>query len=377
MDSIREFSLSLKEGASDKVYAAQIVENAEGCKVVIQYGRRGSTLVNAEKTVGYVSLEKASNLLAGLYKEKTKKGYLDSGSPLSTLTASSKEKSGHLPQLLNAVSEDQMESLIANDNWVFQEKIDGERRMISIAAGNITGINRKGEVVALPQSIMDDITNTEFFKQSKNGETLIDGEIVGESYHLFDIIKKDGLALSGVDFLTRYKLLALMHSGLNNASPNNVSIIAVATATSRDEKINLIQDLKNGNKEGLVMKEAGGHYNIGRPNSGGVALKFKFYDTCTCVVDGVNTQRSVSISLLDEDGKLENVGNVTVPPNQVIPKVGDLIEVRYLYANLGGSLYQPTLLGLRSDIESPDLLSNIKLKPENDCTNKPSNKPRF
>ena len=33
-----------------------------------------------------------------------------------------------------------------------------------------------------------------------------------------------------------------------------------------------------------------------------------------------------------------------------MPKVGAIVEVRYLYAFLGGSLFQPVYLGQRDDI---------------------------
>jgi bifunctional non-homologous end joining protein LigD len=41
---------------------------------------------------------------------------------------------------------------------------------------------------------------------------------------------------------------------------------------------------------------------------------------------------------------------VTIPPNQAIPEKGDIVDVRYLYAYPGGSLYQPVYLGKRDDV---------------------------
>jgi bifunctional non-homologous end joining protein LigD len=57
------------------------------------------------------------------------------------------------------------------------------------------------------------------------------------------------------------------------------------------------------------------------------------------------------------------VGNVTIPANHALPKVGDLVEVRYLYHYPGGSLYQPIYLGSRSDKDLPDHLNTLKSKP--------------
>ena len=60
------------------------------------------------------------------------------------------------------------------------------------------------------------------------------------------------------------------------------------------------------------------------------------------------------------------VGNVTIPANCEIPQKGDLVEVRYLYAYKGGSLYQPTYLGKRSDVDEDEcVLNQLKYKAEN------------
>jgi len=51
--------------------------------------------------------------------------------------------------------------------------------------------------------------------------------------------------------------------------------------------------------------------------------------------------------------------------NAEIPKVGDLIEVTYLYAFRGGSLFQPTFSMVRTDIDREDAsIAQLKYKPE-------------
>jgi len=78
----------------------------------------------------------------------------------------------------------------------------------------------------------------------------------------------------------------------------------------------------------------------------------------------VNAQRSVELRLLGKDG-WQLAGNVTIPPNHQVPKLGQVVEVRYLYAfPESGSLYQPTYLGLRSDITVDECMrSQLKFKP--------------
>ena len=57
--------------------------------------------------------------------------------------------------------------------------------------------------------------------------------------------------------------------------------------------------------------------------------------------------------------------NVTIPSNKAIPAAGALVEIRYLYAYKGGSLYQATYLNERDDIEAGDcVLGQLKYKAE-------------
>ena len=85
----------------------------------------------------------------------------------------------------------------------------------------------------------------------------------------------------------------------------------------------------------------------------------------SCVVAKINTQRSVEVRLMGQDGWMP-CGNVTIPANHQIPAVLQVIEVRYLYAHReSNALYQPTYLGLRSDVNPEECgLHQLKYKPE-------------
>jgi bifunctional non-homologous end joining protein LigD len=97
---------------------------------------------------------------------------------------------------------------------------------------------------------------------------------------------------------------------------------------------------------------------VGRPGAGGTQVKYKFYATCSAVVSAVNAQRSVALILENTP-----VGNVTISPNFDVPKLGEVVEVRYLYYNPDGALYQSVYLGVRDDIDASEcLLSQLKHK---------------
>jgi bifunctional non-homologous end joining protein LigD len=89
--------------------------------------------------------------------------------------------------------------------------------------------------------------------------------------------------------------------------------------------------------------------------------------TLSALVAKINKQRSVEISLLGAGG-WQTAGNVTIPANHNIPKVGDVVEARFLYAHReSGVLYQPVYLGKRDDVAPKECLtSQLKFKPEDE-----------
>jgi bifunctional non-homologous end joining protein LigD len=72
-------------------------------------------------------------------------------------------------------------------------------------------------------------------------------------------------------------------------------------------------------------------------------------------------KRSVQMQVYDEVGTPVEVGSVTIPPNKDIPEVGSVIEVTYLYAYEGGSLFQPVFNKERNDV-LPDECTESQLK---------------
>jgi bifunctional non-homologous end joining protein LigD len=79
----------------------------------------------------------------------------------------------------------------------------------------------------------------------------------------------------------------------------------------------------------------------------------------------VNQQRSIGISLFGRNG-WQLAGNVTIPANHSIPVVGDVVEVRFLYAFPESDvLFQPVYLGKRDDVDPAECrVSQLKYKPE-------------
>lgn len=343
------------EGGSDKIYALQLVEADGGFLVNYQNGKRGGTMTNGTKTKTPVPFIAAKEIYDAKVKEQLKKHYKPIGgsafgnegnagaansvseayqAPLTTRTDSELRV-----QLLNAIEGTEAERLINDSGWVAEQKYDGERRPIQIKNGNAVGVNRLGYEVSLPMNIANEALAL--------GRTFeIDGEIIGDRVYVFDVLSVDGKDLRGE---TLDKRIEARNDLLKGQSSARSAIQLVGTAYTAAEKRALVGRLRAAGQEGVVFKRLSSKYEPGRPASGGDQLKLKFWKSATVEVSGLNTlagKKSFSVQVYDHGGGAIPLGNVTMlEPVQV----GDIVEVRYLNANPGGALFQPTFLRKHAD----------------------------
>ena len=346
-------TLYFKQGSSDKVYQA-FIEARDGSYVVnFAYGRRGTTLQTGTKTQTPVNYDAAKAIYDKLIREKTAKGYTPGadGTPYNG-TDRQQAATGIHCQLLNPIEESDLPRFIRDPGYWMQEKHDGRRLLVQKQDGVVTGINKLGLTVAVPDTIA---TAAKVFAQ----DFIIDGEAVGDDLYAFDLLSIDGAMVTASAYTDRnLHLINLLASG------HQRHIRLVETAFMPRQKQEMLDRLKAENREGVVFKRLDAPYTPGRPASGGTQFKFKFLETASCIVGRVNGKRSVSLKLFDGT-VLVSVGNVTIPANHEIPKPGDVVETRYLYAYRGGSLYQPVYLGPRDDITPEECsVDQLKFKAE-------------
>ncbi len=330
-------TLYFKEGSSDKVYRVAIEPRDGGYVVNFAYGRRGSTLNTGTKTTSPVPMDVARNIYDKLVKEKQAKGYT-TGSEVMAYHEGSRRVTEIRPQLLNPIGAERLGELLNGSDFCLQPKYDGRRLLIKKEGATITGINRRGIECGIPDSIREAAL-------ALPGDFIIDGESVGSLLYGFDILQWDRRDLRPLPYSTRIGVLFdLLVSAKQTAISRSV------THFHPELKTQLFDQLRKDEAEGVVFKRLTAGYCAGRPSSGGDQLKYKFVETASVIVQAVNTKRSVAIAVWD-NAKLVPCGNVTIPADQPIPQVGDLADVRYLYAMAGsGSLYQPVYLGVRDDI---------------------------
>ncbi|MDX2507044.1 MAG: WGR domain-containing protein [Gammaproteobacteria bacterium] len=348
-------TLYFKQGGSDKVYQVEIKAVDGGLLVNFSYGKRGSALRSGTKTAAPVDNAKAIKLYNGLIKSKKTKGYTEGvNGVLYEATEKESLVSGINCQLLNPIDETTAMSLCLNDDYCAQSKHDGERRLIERTDDTVQGINRKGLYVALSSVLASSA------KRLSSKDYIIDGEGMGDVLVAFDMLRYDGNDIRHLPYSERFELLKEMVS-LSKYD----SIRITRTAYTIEDKNQLFIHLETANHEGIVFKRLDSVWSAGRPNSGGDALKYKFYEECSVIVDKINDgKRSVSFYVNDGSTKV-SIGNVTIPPNKDIPLPGEIIEVKYLYFFEGGSLYQPIYLKPRNDLHFFDCsITQLKYKNE-------------
>ncbi|MES2657196.1 MAG: WGR domain-containing protein [Verrucomicrobiota bacterium] len=337
--SIKSASLYFREGSSDKVYQAAIEPKDDGYIVTFAYGRRGSTLNAGIKTPHIVTLQQAHAIHDKLVASKIAKGYRPDDEPATSYHPSGGEgrDSGIRCQLLNPVEDAGLIELLNDSQHCLQEKHDGRRMLVRKQGDEITGINRRGLVIAIPEPIRHAVEELPV-------DVIIDGEAVGETLHAFDLLEMKGNNLRERGYLHRFAgLLTLL-------DPEHKHLRPVTTITHPADKLAMFETYKQAGSEGVVFKDIEAPFSFGRPNSGGSQLKYKFVESASFIVTGHNAKSSVTIGLFDAS-KLVGAGNVTIPPNHAIPVVGEIVDVKFLYAfRESGSIYQPVYLGKRCDI---------------------------
>jgi len=355
-DTKRSLSVVLhfSEGSSDKTYQAQVKAKDDGFVVEFQYGRRGGPLQSGCKTPKPVAFEAAEKVFAKLVAEKKAKGYTEAESGVAYQDTSNQHRvSGFLPQLLNPIDEEIAKGIFIDSSWCMQQKYDGVRCLLRVFGGDITGINRKGLTVPLPQAVV----NAAYGLPGGN-DVVLDGELVGETLFVWDILRHDGVDTTNLPLSVRLAML--------DPFPDTGALRRIATYKTREEKAQAYEQLRADGVEGVVMKKLASPYRAGRPNSLGDALKLKFVATASFIVSRtLEGKRSVGMAMLDAAGKQVDVGNVSIPINHDLPSVGTVCEVRYLYAFRGGALFQPVYLGTRHDIDVSDcMLDQLQYKNE-------------
>src|SRR5205814_3595210 len=92
---------------------------------------------------------------------------------------------GIMCQLLNPIDESEATRLIDDPAFCLQEKLDGRRLLLERRGEEINGINRLGLFVGVPEPIAA-------AARKLPADCVLDGEAVGDTLHVFDLLRVDG-----------------------------------------------------------------------------------------------------------------------------------------------------------------------------------------
>lgn len=238
-------------------------------------------------------------------------------------------------------SEQELAELVASDDWVVEQKMDGTRTLINLTA---EGIDWNGLAHSAATQWFPRIEQAlSLFKLSGDDSIWLDGEIMihtGE-YRVFDApyVKVGGRIWNRMDasFAERRRTLEAM--AIFFAEP----VAMVEQARGFIDKVDLIQRVREAGGEGVVLKNLDGTYQPGWRVT--TQLKYQFTKRADLVV----MERKPNSATLGvyRDGELVQVGACSMI-GKPDAQPGDVIELMYLYWT-GSSLYQPRMVRIRED----------------------------
>jgi bifunctional non-homologous end joining protein LigD len=357
--------LYFRQGSSDKVYHLQLENTQERWSVQAQWGLRGSALQSDIK-VSDTNYEEAKHVYDRLLREKTGKGYqiaqatTNGDTPISVGLPVSREHSGHIPELLTPIEEQEALRLAEDVSWWFQQKFDGRRLAVQKADGKYSGINKLGQIVPIDSRLTEPLDMV----QAKG--FLADGEITDSHLFVWDLLSVNDTDLRIQPYEIRYVHLTQLFRDVHQ------TLRVCETAMTPKAKRAFVKAMHDANAEGFVCKNRYAAYAGGRA---GQHYKCKFVATASFVVgpkpdkkadDG---HRSIAVYLLDGN-RPRFMGTVGVPDRYPLPRAEQIVEVRYLYCHPGpdGKLIQAKYFGkVRDDIELNDCnVSQLKIKASDD-----------
>lgn len=234
---------------------------------------------------------------------------------------------------------DELPRLVASDEWSFDQKLDGQRRLVAVEDGRARAFRRSGAAASLPRDVERDLGIL------AGGDWLVDGELVDDVLWVFDLVRAPSERISE---RTPY---AERRSGLDGiAAYMTTSVVRVLPSChSSQAKQAIVDTLRSGGGEGVVARHLDGTYEFGTRSRW--MFKAKFFREIDVVVTGLRVEGkdNFAISLI-RDGELIEIGTCSAL-FRGLPAiaVGQVVTVRYLYANDRGHLQHPTRPRLRDD----------------------------
>jgi predicted DNA-binding WGR domain protein len=254
------------------------------------------------------------------------------------------------PMLAETVEPARVDTLVDDDSWCAQLKLDGERFVVEVVDGTVAVWNRQGQPKT--SNVAEAIVGP--FRHLTSGRWVFDGEVVGRKLHLFDIVDAGGAVNAATPFVDRYATLAAVVEALG-ADADAVGIVGCAFSSA--DKAALLEKVADEQREGVIFRKNDASYQAGRRAA--VLLKHKLVKAADCVVvaTGVNGKENASVAVFDDTGQQVVVGSVSTIGKGTVT-VGDVVEVQFLYVvdPAFPRMFQPRIIRVRNDKTAAECL---------------------
>lgn len=242
-----------------------------------------------------------------------------------------------------------------------QQKFDGDRVIVETADA-LRFWNRDGATYS--KSFPDEAI-TIFKRIAEHGRFVLDGELVTESdgrksYHVFDVLliaKHDGTIV--LDETDQYGIRRMQLELLDDAL-FRYPVRLVREASDEVSKVELFEAVRRQGGEGVILRDVTAPYSQGKR----ALVKVKFTKTVDAIVTaiGLDGHNNCEYSVYEKPRSREPraIGRCSLNGKPRV-KIGDVIEVRYLYATHIADiirLYQPRLVRVRDDKRARQCLLN-------------------
>jgi bifunctional non-homologous end joining protein LigD len=239
-------------------------------------------------------------------------------------------------ELLTEITNGEAQRYVNDDGYGCEEKHNGERRTICKDGSGIRNFNREGEPgKRLPDAVINALKNHPL------PQFVIDVEFEKGIVVVLDALIIGDDNLTQIAYSERKKVV---HKHFDNRS---ILIKVCKTVTGSRAKAQFLIDKMDEAAEGVVFKKLDA---IWIPGKNGQHKKLKFWKSLDCVVMAPSPKQhnSVEVGLFLPNGQLHRICGVSLN-GKPAAKVGQVIEIDYLYGTRRLEVVQPNLVRIRDD----------------------------
>jgi ATP-dependent DNA ligase len=264
------------------------------------------------------------------------------------------------PMKISHVPDEVIETLLDDDAWVLEQKMDGARALVHwTPETGFAWLSSMGTPLKFAAAVQHlpaiEAELTTLLVGGNVTEILLDGEIVVGTgvYHLFDMPFTTGWVSLESPYDWRRTMLDTLfeHAEAQAGYAPFDRVVRVPTADG-SAKRGLWALIKVSGVEGGVFKRLDGTYQPGVRTT--QQVKAKLVKSADVVVMGWVRNRTeegreignIAFGVHDENGVLKALGSCSIIGKPEVAD-GDVIEVEYLYKDAKGGLIQPRMTRVR------------------------------